>query len=83
MLDQTSWRPSKVVGLVLFFFGCFPFIVWLLHNLGFLLPERGEIGDWSMLVVTAGMVGLGWMLYNGKGESISDAFLSWFKKKGA
>lgn len=70
---------SETFGTVFMAFGLIPFLLWVAGIVG-LVPQ---ITEWPIVFMTVAMEGLGWMIYRGKGESVGDAFLSWFNKKNA
>lgn len=71
--------PSNIIGTVLIAFGVVPFVLWVLDYIDVIRPEA-DPAHWVLIVFAVTVVGLGVMLRAGKGEKVSEAFLSWFNR---
>lgn len=80
MINAESWKPSNVVGALLLFFGCVPFVLWVLDYVDVIRPGE-EPMHWWIILISAAMIGFGVMLRLGRGASIFEAFVSWFPRR--
>jgi hypothetical protein len=80
MIREEAWKPSVVLGTIFMFAGIVPFVLWVLDYMDVIRPEEDPT-HWGIIVVSAALLSFGLMLANGKGSSISEAFMSWFKRK--
>jgi len=69
--------PSNIVGTFLMAVGgCF-LVLWVLGDVGILATKSGVM---AYVVATVAAIGIGFMLRAGKGHSIAEAFMWWFKR---
>jgi hypothetical protein len=78
MINQTSWKPSVVVGTILMFMGIIPFIIWMVDMIGVI---DSELGHWATILVSAALFGFGTLLAKGKGDSIAQVILNMMPEK--
>jgi hypothetical protein len=72
---------SNVFGTILMSLAVAIFILWGLDYADVVRPgERPD--EWGIIVMATAALVFGFMLRAGKGDSIAEAFFSWFKRKG-
>jgi hypothetical protein len=74
-------KPANVVGTILLFLGLVPFVLWVLDYLD-IIRKDADPGHWGIIVMTFFLISIGGMLIAGKGHSVQEAFMSWFKRQG-
>jgi hypothetical protein len=82
--DATNqqYMAVKVIGFVLLCLGVLPFVVWLGHQAGVLVPHDGhEEGEWKFILMSVTMLALGMTLITEKGAQLVEAFFGWFNRR--
>lgn len=80
--SNARYMLPKIIGFVLVCLGVFPFLLWLVQETGFLVPEGADSGYWDNIIMAVVMLALGLTLISEKGAQITEAFFSWFSRKG-
>ena len=77
------YMVPKVVGFVMVCIGVLPFVIWLVHQMGFLLPHEGhDDNEWHYILMSFAMFAIGLTLVSEQGAKITEAFFGWFGRKG-
>lgn len=75
MTQSNKW------GTALMTLGVLIFSLYVVDYVDLIRPgERPE--EWGLIIMGGVVTSIGFMLRTGEGEKVSEAFLSWFKKRG-
>lgn len=83
MGQESKEKPpqSTIFGTVLMAAGTAVFLLWMGDIMG-IFPLAKDLPVAVTVSMTVFGLGVGWMLVRGEGDSIGDAAMSWFKRRG-